>query len=232
MTPRQRKFVDEYVIDQNPIEAYKRAGYRGVGRSAQSASSRILNDPEVRSAIDVILFRRNEEIEQNLAERQSFAEASKDRLEQVAGSNVPPPVMEAAICLNADSLLREMAMLAFSDIDTIIDFSGEAPALRPANQIPAYAKKAISSIKVKRYKDGSGQSARDVEIIEFKLWDKGQAQERLMRALGMGREKSPIEDLLRVIASINPEYAVAARRLLIERYHQRNAGEIAPVSDG
>lgn len=91
--------------------------------------------------------------------------------------------------ITADRVLKEMALIAFSDLDQILDFSGEEPRLKPANQIPASAKKALSSVKVKRYLEGKGDDARTVEVTEFKLWSKDAALEKLGKHLGIFKDQ-------------------------------------------
>jgi phage terminase small subunit len=43
--------VAEYLIDLNAIAAYKRAGYKGTGRAAENAASRMLGYVGVKAAI-------------------------------------------------------------------------------------------------------------------------------------------------------------------------------------
>ena len=49
LTPRQQRFVDEYLIDLNATQAAIRAGYSP--KTAQSQSSRLLSNVMVRAAI-------------------------------------------------------------------------------------------------------------------------------------------------------------------------------------
>jgi phage terminase small subunit len=51
LSPRQLRFVEEYLKDCNATAAYKRAGYRGQGRSAENAASRLLGNVGVQEAI-------------------------------------------------------------------------------------------------------------------------------------------------------------------------------------
>lgn len=50
MTPKQRRFVDEYLIDGNATRAAKAAGYAG-GQSAEVTGHRLLRNPKVAAAI-------------------------------------------------------------------------------------------------------------------------------------------------------------------------------------
>lgn len=107
--------------------------------------------------------------------------------------------------ITTENVLREFARVAFSDIGQILDFSQVDPHLRPANAISEDARRAISTFKVRRHLDGHGESAREVEVTEFKLWDKLNALEKLARHLGLlkdqlevtGKDGSPL--LLQVV---------------------------------
>jgi hypothetical protein len=79
--------------------------------------------------------------------------------------------------LTADDVLEELACLGRSDIGEVLDFTGDDPQLRPVNQIPERARRAIASVKVRRYWEGHGDDARQVEVTEFKMWDKLSALE-------------------------------------------------------
>ena len=46
---RQARFVAEYLIDLNATAAYKRAGYRARGHSAEVNASRLRKRPDVRA---------------------------------------------------------------------------------------------------------------------------------------------------------------------------------------
>lgn len=53
LTPRQKAFVAEYIIDKNASAAAVRAGYSPAG--AASSSYHLMNNPEVRHLIDLTL---------------------------------------------------------------------------------------------------------------------------------------------------------------------------------
>ncbi len=58
MTPRQRRFVQEYLIDLNATQAAKRAGYSA--RSARTTGQKILHHPAVAAAIETAQAKRAE----------------------------------------------------------------------------------------------------------------------------------------------------------------------------
>lgn len=157
LTPRQQRFVEEYVVDLNATAAYKRAGYKATGNAAEVNAARLLSNAQVKAAIAALQQARSQ-----------------------------------ATGITAERILKELECLANSDVGDILDFTGAEPKLRPANQIPERARRAISSVKVKRQVEGSGESAQVVEVIEFKLWDKGTAITKAMQHLGMLIEKHEV----------------------------------------
>lgn len=89
--------------------------------------------------------------------------------------------------------LRELALVAFGDIGQLLDFSGEQPCLRPASEIPEDARRGVASYKVKRYMEGAGDNAREVEVTEVKLWDKLGALEKLGKHFGWLKERVQLD---------------------------------------
>lgn len=103
--------------------------------------------------------------------------------------------------VSADQLLAEIDLLATSDIGDVLDFTGTEPRLRPACEIPPAARRAIAAIKVRRYTEGRGDDAREVEVTEFKLWNKLDALRLALLRRGLlvnkhehsGKNGKPIE---------------------------------------
>jgi phage terminase small subunit len=52
LTDKQRRFVDEYLIDLNATAAYLRAGYKVSNSSADSAGPRLLGNVRIQAAIE------------------------------------------------------------------------------------------------------------------------------------------------------------------------------------
>jgi phage terminase small subunit len=225
LKPKQQRFVAEYVLDQNAAEAYKRAGYRAIGRSAEVCAHRLLRKAAVRAAIDAILRQRNEEIKKAL----EAGAAAQERLEAEAGA-VHPAVKEAAIKINAEMLMKEAGAIAFSDIGDIFDFSGPVLKLKPMSEVPAHARRAIAVYKTRRYVEGRGEDAREVEVIEIKFWDKLAALNALMKVFGLGQEPAALRDILEMLATVNDEVATALKKGLIER-HMANRKGVPKPSD-
>lgn len=53
LTPKQRRFVSEYLVDQNGTQAAIRAGYQPIGAAVQA--SRLLTNPKIAQQIDARL---------------------------------------------------------------------------------------------------------------------------------------------------------------------------------
>jgi phage terminase small subunit len=123
----------------------------------------------------------------------NVAEAAASRL--LRNVKVQVRIQEAmqarsvATGITAERVLQELALLGFSDIGQVLDFTGTDPHLRPCNTIPEVARRVLASVKVKRSMEGTGEWAKEVEVTEFKLWDKLAALEKLGKHLGMFAEK-------------------------------------------
>jgi phage terminase small subunit len=53
LTPRQQRFVEEYLVDLNATRAYTRAGYRAKNDNVAAVSaSRLLRNAKVRAALE------------------------------------------------------------------------------------------------------------------------------------------------------------------------------------
>jgi phage terminase small subunit len=63
LTPKQQRFVEEYLIDLNATQAYLRAGYKVKPASARVQSCRLLADPNIALAIEEAKARRSERVE-------------------------------------------------------------------------------------------------------------------------------------------------------------------------
>lgn len=157
LTPKQERFVAEYLANGRNAAAAYRAAYDAARMSDQSVekeAKKLLRHPLVAPRIAEVCAKA-----------------------------------EAATEVTAARVLQELGLLALSDIGQVLDFSGTEPRLRPAAEIPEAARRAIASLKVKRHTEGSGDNAREVEVTEFKLWDKLSALEKLARHLGMFVER-------------------------------------------
>jgi hypothetical protein len=98
--------------------------------------------------------------------------------------------------VNADEVLREVLTLARADIGDILDFTGDELKMRPANTIRKHARRCISSYKVKRERIRGTNPPREVETVEFRLWNKPDSLEQLMKHCGLLKDLPELELLL------------------------------------
>jgi phage terminase small subunit len=187
LTPRERRFVAEYLIDRAAGAAYRRAGYRPKNdHTANTCAYRLLGRPDVQAAV---------------------ARGEAERAERTA--------------VTADRVLQELALVAFSDVGQVLDFSGAEPRLRPANEIPEAARRAVSSVKVRRERQGRGPAAPEVEVTEFKLWDKLAALAKLAAHLGLAKEPGTADTNVSVKVNTGPRLDLS--KLTDEQLEQLDA---------
>jgi phage terminase small subunit len=85
--------------------------------------------------------------------------------------------------ITADRVLREIALLAFSDVS---HYEVNGDELELVEGAPAAAKRAVSSLKVKSWTSKDGEEHLETE---FRLWDKPSALKLLCSHLGICTEK-------------------------------------------
>lgn len=98
--------------------------------------------------------------------------------------------LSESVQVDAKKVLTEYIRVAESDLADLFDESG---TLKPIREIPLAARRAISSVKVRRVKE---RGAEPEEIIEVKLWDKMKALDSLAKHLNLFDERTPLEKLL------------------------------------
>lgn len=102
LTPRQARFVEEFLVDLSGGAAAKRAGYTGTEEALAVTASRLRRKPAVAAAII------------------AAQEARAGRVEQRLTSTL----------LKADRVLEEVSHMAFADPAAIVDTSGRVLALK------------------------------------------------------------------------------------------------------
>jgi phage terminase small subunit len=58
LKPKKQRFVDEYLVDLNATEAYRRAGYTSNSKAAEVGGCRLLKDPKVAAAVALAMEAR------------------------------------------------------------------------------------------------------------------------------------------------------------------------------
>lgn len=102
--------------------------------------------------------------------------------------------IRAASLVDAHRIQQELEHLALTDIGQAFEeVSTEAhdgtsilvPRMLPLTRWPESLRRAVQKIKVKRYLEGSGDEAREVELIEFGLAPKTPALHELRAHMGL-----------------------------------------------
>ncbi len=63
LTPKQQRFVAEYLLDLNATAAYKRAGYASKGNAAEVSACQLLSNPKVAKAVQSAMNKRSDELD-------------------------------------------------------------------------------------------------------------------------------------------------------------------------
>ncbi|MDW9880499.1 terminase small subunit [Sinorhizobium meliloti] len=94
LTPKQARFVEEYLIDLNATQAAIRAGYSD--KTAQAIGTENLSKPLIKAAIDEALAKRSEEtrIDANWVLQRLAAEAEADIADLYTEGGALKPVHE------------------------------------------------------------------------------------------------------------------------------------------
>jgi phage terminase small subunit len=118
LTPKQSRFVDEYLLDLNATQAAVRAGYSA--RTANEQGPRLLAHPEIKAAIDAAKVQRCERTEVNadwmLRRLVDEAEADLADLYDECGDLKP---------IDAWPEIWRQGLVAGVEIDALFEGSGE-----------------------------------------------------------------------------------------------------------
>ena len=88
----------------------------------------------------------------------------------------------ALVSTDAARVQREIEAVAFSDVGDLFERVDGRLVVLPVDRWPEQARRAVSSIKVKRYID---EERKPLETTEFRLWSKLEALKQLREHLGM-----------------------------------------------
>lgn len=159
LSPKHRRFVIEYLVDQNGKAAAIRAGYSPV--SAESTASVILSDPKVRATVDAAL-------EQRAKEAGASVEEVVTILTRVAKADLRRVVDEHGRVLPLQEIPEDLAA-AISSIE-VEELFGTQEAIGPRG-----------GVRKERVQIGY--------TTKVKLWDKNKAAELLGKWLRMWKEQ-------------------------------------------
>lgn len=132
LSPKQRRFIAEYLKDQNGTQAAIRAGYSA--KTAQVQSSDLLSKPMVRAAVDTELARIQEKAgvtqERILNALLNIAEFDPRKLFNKDGTlkkihDMPDDVASAIATIESDDSEGEVRKVRFSDKVRALELLGK-----------------------------------------------------------------------------------------------------------
>jgi phage terminase small subunit len=200
VTPKQRQFVAEYLVDLNATEAAKRAGYSHA--TAHSAGPRLLENVEVKAALEQAMTKR---------EVRTLVRADRvlDEIGSIAFAKITDVVRwgvkEVAIGYDEDG-----KRLAPQDIgEAVVVHHEMAPYVEALNSddLPDHVKAAVAEVALT--KDG----------LRIKMHNKPEALTLAGRHLGMWNDKLDVS----LVITLSPEERARRIAQLVEK-HGADAG--------
>lgn len=116
LTPKQRQFLEAYLVSGNATQAYTDAGYKGQGATARANASRMLTNANVQVA---------------MGERRAQLVAAVDP----TGTAITP-----------ERILAELALIGFSDLHTYAIWGPDGVTVRDASELDPAARRVVSEV--------------------------------------------------------------------------------------
>lgn len=234
MTPKQQRFVDEYLADPNATQAAIRAGYSA--RTAEKIGSENLRKPEVAAAIAEAQRQRSERTaitaDRVLAEAWALLTADPRELVELHVDScrhchgVGHRYQRTAGEMERDREAYAARVAAGKRDTTLVPFDekggiGFDPRKPPAKDCPGCAGRGVPKMVLHDTRSLSADAASLIagirttkDGVEVKLHSRADAVDRLARLLGLADRVRPGSDsLARLIAASEPTEKV---RLLLK----------------
>lgn len=213
LTPKQQRFVEEYLVDFNGTAAYQRAGYTARGRSAEVNASRLLSNAKVQQAIaagQAALSERTEITQEMVLQRWwDIATADPNELVQFRRTNCRYCHGEghafqwidaeefAAAVRAAMSVSAEEGPRAIPKDDGGFGFNNQADPHPECPQCFGEGKAEVHGKDSRKLKGAARLLYAGVKLtqagFEIKMMDQGKALENVARHLGMFKDKLELE---------------------------------------
>lgn len=174
LTPKQRDFVREYLIDKNATQAAIRAGYS-----------------------------------EKWADRIGHALVGKNRVKAAIAEE--REVLAARQHVSADRVIRELALVAFSNIDNYRTNSSGKLSLIPSAE--RGAKRAVASLETTVKITDTPRGISEETKTKIQLWNKPQALKMLGEHLGL-LKPTDLPALEMLLAALPPDVAATVRDAL------------------
>ncbi len=91
--------------------------------------------------------------------------------------------------ISKQRVLQEYQEVAFNDLRDCFEQDGASLRLKPLKDWPVAIGRSLAAVKVKRHIEGQGEDACMVEVVEFRLWDKLNALEKLGKHLELFKDR-------------------------------------------
>lgn len=160
LTPRQKRFAEEYISDLNATQAYIRAGYSGRRHVAEMAGSRMLKLPQVK-----------EEVARLQADRSARVRLTADDV-----------LRELKLLVLSDIEHYEL-----DDNGRLVVSPDAPPGARRAVSKKKFKRRTIQGAKPVENPDGTWSIPMEIEA-EITLWDKVSAMRMAMEHFGLSKQ--------------------------------------------
>lgn len=181
LTPKQRRFVEEYLRNGENAAAAYRAAYSTKAPPARCAqeANRLLRHPHIAPIIT--------------AAHERAEKATERALERY---EVTP-----------ERVIAELARLGFANMQDYMRIGTDGDPYLDFSALTRDQAAALAEVTVEDFKDGRGEDARDVRRVKFKLYDKRAALVDLGKHLGLFREAVEVSGKIAIaISSAEAEF--------------------------
>jgi len=193
LTPKQKRFVNEYLIDLNATQAAIRAGYSK--KNAGKIGPELLGKTRIKVAIDKAIKAREErtKVTQDKVVKELAKLAFSNMKEFAVAIDKAIKAREERTKVTQDKVVKELAKLAFSNMKEFAAWGSDGIHFIESEELSDEAAACVAEIAQVDTKNGTN--------IKFKLHDKKGALELLGRHLGMfvdrheltGKDGGPVQ---------------------------------------
>ncbi len=113
--------------------------------------------------------------------------------------------------VSAEQVIRETAIVAFADLADVMDFTGDEICEKRAKTIDPQKRRAIQSVKITTkttsYGRGDDKLTETTRTVEYRLWDKMAALDKLAKHFGLFLDQDQIQAIVAKQAEISARIA-------------------------
>jgi phage terminase small subunit len=169
LTPKQEKFAELYVQLSVASDAY-----RGAYSTARMTDKQIWEES--------CKLLKHPKVAQRIEEL-------RERVRQIA---------EERFDINVEKVLRELSLIGFANMLDYVTPQVDGTAFVDLSKLTRNQAAAIQEVTVEGFKEGKGETTRDVKKVRFKLADKRAALVDLGKHLGMFVERREVGGAIKI----------------------------------